>query len=505
MISLPRFATLQFFIQPLLIALYPAFFLYAQNPEEVAIKELLFLLLFIAIASICSVGLCSWLLKSLAKASVIASFFWFLFFSLVPCSCFLSAYSSYLKARYILLLGGIVFCYVVIKIKKSHRTEFVLGRLFILPYTILLVWLLWSVGSYKWRMNALYAHAAKDLLHNSPSEEELFSELNKPATTPSIYYIILDMYASVEAIKQHCDYDNTPFIEELRRQGFMVMNNSYSNYGFTMLSLPSSLNMSYLDFHDHPQQPENAFTRFLLNTNVVTHFFKKRGYTTICIPSTWEYEKQLSCFDKEISYSLFGDFYEFLGGMSLFHMGGRLAPSLWSLYMDERKRNWLSFQFRQLEQCSRQKEPLFVYAHIMSPHFPYLYDKEGNAIRSYGKEIFDRDALRGQIQALNKKVTATIETILKNSTDKPIIIIQGDHGINCDLTNKPVAFGILNAYHFPDDGKKIVYDSISPVNSFRMIFNHYFKTHFGRLEDCSYTGIDDEEKCKEMTNDYERE
>ena len=45
---------------------------------------------------------------------------------------------------------------------------------------------------------------------------------------------------------------------------------------------------------------------------------------------------------------------------------------------------------------------------------------------------------------------------------------------------------ILNALYLPDDGAAELYDSMTPVNTFRVIFNTYFDTDFDLLEDRSY-------------------
>ena len=45
---------------------------------------------------------------------------------------------------------------------------------------------------------------------------------------------------------------------------------------------------------------------------------------------------------------------------------------------------------------------------------------------------------------------------------------------------------ILNAYHLPGDGIEALYPNISPVNTFRVIFNEYFGFNLPLLEDQSY-------------------
>jgi hypothetical protein len=64
------------------------------------------------------------------------------------------------------------------------------------------------------------------------------------------------------------------------------------------------------------------------------------------------------------------------------------------------------------------------------------------------------------------------------------VVIQGDHG----------AFGvspedrmkILNAFYLPEGGDALIYDEITPVNTFRVIFNYYFGSSLPLLEDKSF-------------------
>jgi hypothetical protein len=50
--------------------------------------------------------------------------------------------------------------------------------------------------------------------------------------------------------------------------------------------------------------------------------------------------------------------------------------------------------------------------------------------------------------------------------------------------------GILNAYYLPGMEVDALYPTITPVNSFRIIFNHYFGNKFKPLPDSSYVYSD---------------
>jgi hypothetical protein len=46
-----------------------------------------------------------------------------------------------------------------------------------------------------------------------------------------------------------------------------------------------------------------------------------------------------------------------------------------------------------------------------------------------------------------------------------------------------IKMGILNAYYFPDGDYSLLYPTITPVNSFRMLFDKYFDAGLARLPD----------------------
>ena len=71
------------------------------------------------------------------------------------------------------------------------------------------------------------------------------------------------------------------------------------------------------------------------------------------------------------------------------------------------------------------------------------------------------------------------------------MIIQGDHGtwFLDDSDGEDVyreRLQIINAYLLPGGGRELLYDEITPVNSFRVVFNHYFGANYELLADNSY-------------------
>src|SRR5690606_21828960 len=86
---------------------------------------------------------------------------------------------------------------------------------------------------------------------------------------------------------------------------------------------------------------------------------------------------------------------------------------------------------------------------------------------------------------------------------KPVIVLQADEGPfperyrssslswhEAEPSELRMKSGILNAYYFPDGDYATLYDGITPVNSFRAIFNKYFGAKLEHLPDRIYASPD---------------
>jgi hypothetical protein len=137
------------------------------------------------------------------------------------------------------------------------------------------------------------------------------------------------------------------------------------------------------------------------------------------------------------------------------------------------------------------KSPKFVYAHIVSPHPPFIFGAGGELL--VNEPANSLNAYRDQIIYLNSQIQEFISIAFQESSVTPIIIIQGDHGAAIDYEKFDVdsreKLAILNAYYLPNfKNNSDLYPEISPVNSFRLIFNHYFLTDYEILDDRSIYG-----------------
>jgi hypothetical protein len=135
--------------------------------------------------------------------------------------------------------------------------------------------------------------------------------------------------------------------------------------------------------------------------------------------------------------------------------------------------------------------PKYVHVHLILPHPPFVFGPDGEFTNPADfwneKKVYPGNKFRigyiNQLQFVNTKLLEMIDTILAESETPPIIILQGDHGPW--LQPDPQRFFILNAYYLPDN-KTELYPTISPVNSFRVVFNDYFGANYDMLKDTTY-------------------
>jgi hypothetical protein len=161
---------------------------------------------------------------------------------------------------------------------------------------------------------------------------------------------------------------------------------------------------------------------------------------------------------------------------------------------NEQHRERILFDIEHLAQMPGVPGPKFVFVHIMSPHPPYVFTADGGVIGDQTVFTLAGDGTPpglnstwgyvNQVGFLNPRILEALKAVIENSPVKPIIIVQGDHG--APEISKEDRMKILNAYYFPDGGDKAIYESISPINSFRVMFDQYFGAHLPLLEDRSY-------------------
>ena len=252
----------------------------------------------------------------------------------------------------------------------------------------------------------------------------------------------------------------------------------------------------------------------LWNNNKVINIFKSYNYTTVTMPI---YPNIPKISDHELCQSLFLFNQEDI----VFWETTLLNPASKVFDIEQYQRDKILCKFEELSNIHNSvSEPFFVYVHFLLPHPPFLFGSNGEPIQSEslapGTTVSQdyKSKYLGQVKFVNKKVIDAIDKILQGNTTPPIIILQSDHGpnysqlveiqgqdhdgkFNEDLRER---MSILNAYYLPDQNPNLIYEHITPVNSFRLIFNTYFNENFDLLEDRSYFQYDERYNFTDVTH-----
>lgn len=328
-----------------------------------------------------------------------------------------------------------------------------------------------------------------------------------------VYYIILDAYGRQDALLELFGYDNSEFVDWLEENGFYVATCSQSNYAQTELSLASSLNFAYLEDLDASFQPGNtdrSHLRPLIHHSATRRLLEEQGYTTVAF-ETGFYWSQIKDADVYL-YPRLGALQRsgIASGLNGFETllfrttaGAILAdsaavlPSALVPDLDSsirRHRDRVLFALNSLERMPALPGPKFVFAHVVSPHEPFVFGPEGEWVEP--REITESErgedwyatSYGDQVTFLNSELGRILGTILAETEPAPIVILQADHGPG--VGNRRM--DIFSAYYFPDGGAEDLYSTITPVNTFRLMFNRYFGGGYPLLPDESYFSIYDD-------------
>ena len=324
-----------------------------------------------------------------------------------------------------------------------------------------------------------------------------------------IYYIILDEYPRSGSPES---FDNSAFVGELESRGFYVDPHARSNYNASLWSIPSSLNMDYVE--EFPRRDDGSQHKILKTAvdHALGRILKKLGYKYVHVSSGWVMTRTSRNADLVVDFSPAG---RLVSGAETqdpftFERAARLSNRFTRAFLRTtvmlpflprefgaesdapyhyshpfRTLAWLDF----MKEVATIDEPKFVFAHILKPHGPYSFDQYGNITLDYVGWANDHDptvdsAFYGQVIWFNARMLEVIDAILANYEEPPIIVIAGDHGR--ERGNPLISHNILAAYLLPDGGESAIYPSITSVNSFRAILNYYNGLNLGLLQDRTY-------------------
>jgi len=479
----------------LFFALFPVIGLLANNTGQVNYAVAYRPLALTIIISALLLLIAKWLLHDWQKAGLLVTLLSALFFSYGHVYSYFedAEVAGLLVGRHrvlvVLWLGLLVLAALWIAKRRDLR---ILTSSLNAITIFLLVFPLYTLISF-WYSN-LDTHVtklSKDPYLDSPTP------LQASPDSPDVYFFVLDQYARSDILTEYFEYDNSAFLNGLRELGFYVAACSQSNYPNTNYSLTATLNYDYVSSLGEDFAPGNTSLNPIhqaLWNNRVKDTFRQLGYQVIAFETGYNFTELE---DADIFYKLSSNKISNFEAL-LLRNSAMLVPADFGLldqyYLsdDDRKRERIRFVLDRLEDIPSLPGRKFVFVHLAMPHPPFVFGPNGeaevippyyeNGEAGYRKADFRR-GYRNQVVFISTEMLDVLKKILANSSQTPVIIVQGDHGTVTIPNEKRMS--ILNAYLFPD-AQPPLHPRISPVNNFRLVFNTYFNGSLPLLPDQSF-------------------
>ena len=495
-------------LHPFLLAAFPVLFLFAQNRQEGIVLRDLWGPLGLALGAVAGLLLAGWLIfRNVRAVAVVVSAWALLFFSYGRVAeglkdakfagIDLGGDGFLLPAWGVLAAVAVALAFLI----RRHLAGITTG--------------LNVVGALLVAMN-VFSIAVSAPLDTTAEGTRARAETrptpagDKGRRLPDIYYIVPDRYGHPFVHRQWFGVDTAWFQRYLRSKGFYVPTRTMSNYPSTHTSLATSLNMQHLDqlFRREPLRLHGVYRK--LRNFQAARYLKSLGYRYVHIGSWYEPTSVDPAADVDLNYQRFSEFSSTLYQTTVMPPIARTFDVA-EEKLDPRRAKWkrVLAEFGLIERARHIAGPKFVFAHILFPHYQgphppaYTLDRNGNFVtreqevrRSYRRLYGD------QIIYATKRLKQLIDSLLSDPGYRPVIVLQTDEGLyrSEELDEEPRDFSwktadreelrnrylILNSYYLPGVRRDRLYPTITPVNSFRMIFNAYFRAGFELVPDAQF-------------------
>ena len=310
-----------------------------------------------------------------------------------------------------------------------------------------------------------------------------------------VYWLVFDRYGSDRSFELQFGVRNdlTPW---LRERGFTVLENSHANYVATGLSMATTLNMAHLEELTGLRNSSSSswapvYAR--LQGSRVVKQFQALGYRYLHLGSWWNPTRTDEAADRNYNADGVSDFSAVLMEQSAWPVVVEtldLEEEPPSESVKHLKHN--SYALDVLDRLPAEDGPKFVLAHVLLPHPPYVFDRDGRYIPvDEAATLSTADGWQRQLEYTNARLRTFLEGLLALPPDEqPIIVLQADEGPWTDRygadkvgydwdTATPeeleIKFGIMNAWYVPGGTDALGLDPAqTAINTFPILFGRYF-------------------------------
>lgn len=323
---------------------------------------------------------------------------------------------------------------------------------------------------------------------------------------PNIIYIIPDRYTGIEQLKNYFDYDNSNFLNALKDRGFIIGKDSRSNYPRSYASILSTLNSSYIiSSSDIKKKRELAYPA--ITSSYAYSNLHELGYELYNLNNWWEgtrfisnekfnfYSEYIAPNQSTLSYYI--NLKTPFGGLTRQISEALLKKPSNFLTVANSNCEIQKIQFKKLSDLTQNKNNgLFVFAHFIIPHPPYLLNASGdcNPTLMHGVNSNVEANKPKYIESLkffNDQVLNIFDEMLKTNKNF-IFVIQSDEGpypckyLDPCNDNWDLKTANFNAFYASNKLEIRANDLKTPINNFNYIYKYLLDSDVQTLEHIVY-------------------
>mgnify|MGYP000990079600 CR=1 FL=1 len=477
------------FLLPSFGCFYLVAFSYANNATIISLNSIWNILALLVAISICVYLVWFFIHKREAYTASLASFIFLLAFLMYGNAYKLLAHLDFFPVRHFTLLPLFVLVSLYLGWLISKLNPNILKKIWLVVISIVSLLILFNLI----KIIPIEIQKKSQLRQITPNAGDI-NENNeaKTAGKHDIYWLVFDEMAGFDVVRNYFQYPEIDdYIEELESIGFSVVEGSRSINHYTLHQIATRLNFERLptDYTEVDYYP-------YITNNKVMNELKARAYTTVildetrsesfgipakpAIPADIDLEDYINV--EYPASSFLGSFGALVSRQTmLMPLNFLYNPAMGDIAIHNANVLFVAKELESLDIPS----PKFVYAHLLLPHKPFMFDENGEILDS--NHYANWNYYFGQYKFTLKVIQSTIKTILANANPDypPVIILQSDHGARNlqdldfpNLENYPDenVGSIVFAIYAPACPTLPLEDGMDPINTFPIVFNCLFDT-----------------------------
>tara|TARA_B100001057_G_scaffold2756_1_gene2551 strand:+ start:8264 stop:9721 length:1458 start_codon:yes stop_codon:yes gene_type:complete len=370
-------------------------------------------------------------------------------------------FSSEISLLFLVLLTTIISIFVI---KKSVFFKRFISLFFLLSFFFLLL----QISFFK-----------KDVINSDQNKENLIVFPDKANNKKdNIYFFILDAMQPLKDFEKYYNIELNSFISEYKKHNYIYFNNTENLYTNTTDGLSA---VFYLDkiFTKDKKLKKKAKVLFptLLRKNFksdLIYNLENLGYEFKWIGNFFAYCPKFNlryCLNQNqhelIDTYLYINFFRQSPLIQIIWSTGRIFNFDFNKYFFYNLNDGMGRLTKNLGKNKNLEKPTFYFVHHMSPHWPYITDKDCSFKNYPGEENFE--GYKSAYLCNLKKIKNTIEFIEKNDPNS-FVVFQSDHNWQMSKTKKEkkLIFNLIKEKKNCRLDKDV---NLNNVNSLRLIFS----------------------------------